>query len=86
MRNKILRSDKTENELTDLNYIWEKPATVYHLANSIVTVKHGGGSIMLGIVLGPLVAMDGFFVDNFTIYFETPPNAHTTYLHYIYIV
>lgn len=43
----ILRSDKTENELTDLNYIWEKPATVYHLANSIVTVKHGGGSILL---------------------------------------
>jgi hypothetical protein len=43
MRNKILWSDETKNELFDMNakrHIWRKPGT-------IPTVKHGGSSIML---------------------------------------
>ena len=37
-------------ELLDLNakrYIWWKPSTAHYLLNTIHTVKHGGGSIML---------------------------------------
>ena len=44
MINKILWSDETKIELFGLNakrHIWRKPGT-------IPTVKHGGGSIMLG--------------------------------------
>jgi len=41
MRNKILWSDETKIEL------WRKPGTAHHLINTIPTVKHGGGSIML---------------------------------------
>jgi uncharacterized protein (DUF2342 family) len=44
MRNKILWSDETKIELCGLNAkhnVWRKPGT-------IPTVKHGGGSIMLG--------------------------------------
>ena len=41
MRNKILWSDEAKIELQGLNAkIWRKPGT-------ILTVKHGGGSIML---------------------------------------
>ena len=43
MRNKIVWSDETKIELFDLNakrHIWGNPGT-------ILTVKHGGGSIML---------------------------------------
>jgi hypothetical protein len=43
MRNKILWSDETKNELVDLNaksHIWRKLGTV-------PMVKHGGGSIVL---------------------------------------
>ena len=43
MRNKILWSDETKIELFGLNakrHVWRKPGT-------ILTVKHGGGSIML---------------------------------------
>ena len=43
MRNKILWSDETKIELFGLNakhHVWSKPDT-------ITTVKHGGGSIML---------------------------------------
>ena len=43
MRNKILWSDETKIELFDLSakrHVWRKPDT-------ILTVKHGGGSIML---------------------------------------
>ncbi len=50
MRNKILWSDKTKIELFGQNakcYVWSKPGTAHHLANTIPTVKHGGGSIML---------------------------------------
>ncbi|KAG2468235.1 TCB1 transposase, partial [Polypterus senegalus] len=50
MRNKILWSDETKIELFDVNarcHVWRKPGTAYHLANTIPTVKHGGGSIML---------------------------------------
>ncbi|KAL0203674.1 hypothetical protein M9458_001692, partial [Cirrhinus mrigala] len=50
MRNKILWSDETKIELFGLNakcHVWRKPDTAHHLANTIPTVKHGGGSIML---------------------------------------
>uniref|UniRef100_A0AAQ4PT98 Transposase Tc1-like domain-containing protein n=1 Tax=Gasterosteus aculeatus aculeatus TaxID=481459 RepID=A0AAQ4PT98_GASAC len=50
MRNKILSSDETKIELFALNakcHVWRKPGTAHHLANTIPTVKHGGGSIML---------------------------------------
>ena len=43
MRNKMLRSDETKIELFGLNakcHVSRKPGT-------ILTVKHGGGSIML---------------------------------------
>ncbi|KAG2466070.1 TC1A transposase, partial [Polypterus senegalus] len=50
MRNKILWSDETKIELFGVNarcHIWRKPGTARHQANTIPTVKHGGGSIML---------------------------------------
>ena len=50
MRNKILWSDETKIELFGLNakrHVWRKSSTAHHLANTIPTVKHGGGSIML---------------------------------------
>lgn len=50
VRNKILWSDETKIELFGLNskrYVWRKPGTAHHLPNTIPTVKHGGGSIML---------------------------------------
>ena len=50
MRNKILWSDETKIELFGLNakhHVWRKPGTAHHLANTLPTVKHSGGSIML---------------------------------------
>ncbi|KAG2462346.1 TCB1 transposase, partial [Polypterus senegalus] len=50
MRNKILWSDETKIELFGVNarrHVWRKPGTAHHQANTIATVKHGGGSIML---------------------------------------
>ncbi|KAG2458520.1 TC1A transposase, partial [Polypterus senegalus] len=50
MRNKILWSDETKIELFSVNarcHVWRKPGTAHHQANTIPTVKHGGGSIML---------------------------------------
>ncbi|KAG2470135.1 TCB1 transposase, partial [Polypterus senegalus] len=50
MRNKILWSDETKIELSGVNarrHVWRKPGTAHHQANTIPTVKHGGGSIML---------------------------------------
>ncbi|KAG2465241.1 TCB1 transposase, partial [Polypterus senegalus] len=50
MRNKILWSDVTKIELFGVNargHIWRKPGTAHRQANTIPTVKHGGGSIML---------------------------------------
>ena len=47
---KILWSDETKIELFGLNakrYVWRKPNTAHHPENTIPTVKHGGGSIML---------------------------------------
>ena len=52
MRNMILWSDKTKIKLFGLNakrHVWKKPGTAHHLANTIPTVKHGGGRIMLWI-------------------------------------
>ncbi len=48
--NKVLWSDETKIELFGLNskrYVWRKPGTAHHLSNTVPTVKHGGGSIML---------------------------------------
>ncbi|KAI3357191.1 hypothetical protein L3Q82_015646, partial [Scortum barcoo] len=50
MRNKILWSDETKIELFGVNarrHVWRKPGTTHHQANTIPTVKHGGGNIML---------------------------------------
>uniref|UniRef100_A0AAQ4Q2V2 Transposase Tc1-like domain-containing protein n=1 Tax=Gasterosteus aculeatus aculeatus TaxID=481459 RepID=A0AAQ4Q2V2_GASAC len=50
MRNKILWSDETKIELSGLNakrHVWRTPGTAHNLVNTIPTVKHGGGSIML---------------------------------------
>ncbi|KAG2468185.1 TCB1 transposase, partial [Polypterus senegalus] len=50
MRNKILWFDETKIELFGVNarhHVWRKPGTAHHQANTILTVKHGGGSIML---------------------------------------
>ncbi|KAG2466897.1 TCB1 transposase, partial [Polypterus senegalus] len=50
MRNKILWSDETKIELFGVNarrHICRKPGTTHHQANTIPTVKHGGGSIKL---------------------------------------
>ena len=46
----VLWSDETKIELFGLNgerYVWRKPSTAHHPKNTIPTVKHGGGSIML---------------------------------------
>ena len=50
MRQKILWSDEMKIELFGLNakrYVWRKPSTAHHTSNTISTMKHGGGSIML---------------------------------------
>jgi hypothetical protein len=60
MRNKILWSAETKTELFSLNangHVWRKPDT-------IPTVKHGGGSIMLwrcfsAVRTGRLVRIEG---------------------------
>ncbi len=65
--NKILWSDETKTELFGLNskrYVWRKPGTAHHLSNTVPTVKHGGGSIMLCFFFsaagtGRLVAIEG---------------------------
>lgn len=47
---KVLWSDETKIELFGLNakkYVWRKPNTSMNQANTLPTVKHGGGSIML---------------------------------------
>ncbi|KAG2465365.1 TCB1 transposase, partial [Polypterus senegalus] len=59
MRNKILWSDETKIELFAVNarrHIWREPGTGYHQANTIPTVKHGGGSIMLIMVWASFAA------------------------------
>jgi hypothetical protein len=46
MRNQIIWSDETKIELFGLNakcHVWRKPGTAHHLANTVLTVKHGLG-------------------------------------------
>ncbi len=65
--NKIIWSDETKIELFGLNskrYVWRKPGTAHHLSNTVPTVKHGGGRIMLwgcfsAAGTGRLVAIEG---------------------------
>ncbi len=66
--NKILWSDETKIELFGLNskrYVWRKPGTAHHLSNTVPTVKHGGGSIIMlrgcfsAAGTGRLVAIEG---------------------------
>ncbi len=65
--NTILWSDKTKIELLGLNskrYVWRKPGTAHHLSNTVPTVKHGVGRIMLwgcfsAAGTGRLVAIEG---------------------------
>ena len=50
VRNKVIWPDDTKIELFGLNYkrhVWSKPSTAHHLPNTIPTMKHAGGSIML---------------------------------------
>ena len=50
MWQKVLWSDETNMELFGRNekrYVWHKPNTAHQAKNTISTVKHGGGSIML---------------------------------------
>ena len=47
---KVLWSDETKIELFGVNqkkYVWRRPGTEFAPHNTIPTVKHGGGSIML---------------------------------------
>ena len=49
-RQNILWSDETKMKLFGLNEkrnVWTKPGTAHYPPNSIPTVKHGGGSIMI---------------------------------------
>ncbi|KAI5626237.1 hypothetical protein C0J50_14227, partial [Silurus asotus] len=49
---RTLRPWETKIELFGLNarcHVWRKPGTAHHLANTIPTVKHSGGSIMLWV-------------------------------------
>ena len=67
MWQKVLWSDETKMEIFGLNakcYIWGKPSTTHHPKNTIPTVKHGGGSIMLwgcssSAATGALVRIEG---------------------------
>jgi hypothetical protein len=62
----MLWSDETKIELFGLNakcHIWKKLGTAHHLANTIPTVKHGGGNMLWGCFLaagtGRLVRIKG---------------------------
>ena len=53
---KVLWSDETKIELFGHQgncYVWRKPNTSHHPKDTIPTVKHGGGSIMLWGCLSP---------------------------------
>ena len=67
MSKNILWSDEPKIELFGLNancYFWWKQSTAHQLSNTIPTLKHGGGTIMLwgGISVagnGRLVRVEG---------------------------
>ena len=50
IRQNIMCSDETKNQLFGLNTnrdVWRSPGTAHNPSNTIPTVNHGGGSIML---------------------------------------
>uniref|UniRef100_A0A8C1JBF2 Transposable element Tc1 transposase n=1 Tax=Cyprinus carpio TaxID=7962 RepID=A0A8C1JBF2_CYPCA len=64
VRNKILWSKIELFGLNSKQYVWRKPGTAHHLSNTVPTVRHGGGSIMLwgcssAAGTGRLVAIEG---------------------------
>ena len=67
VRNKILCSDESKIELFGLNskhHVWRKPGTAHQLLNTIPTLKHCGGSIILrqffsAVGTGGLVSIEG---------------------------
>lgn len=61
LRNQILWYDEKKIERIDLNanhYTWRKPDPGFHFANSIHTVKQGGGSIILWRAAGTEIGLE----------------------------
>ncbi|XP_061627770.1 uncharacterized protein mxd4 isoform X1 [Phyllopteryx taeniolatus] len=51
-----MKAHMTKIEIVGLHskwHVWRKPGTAHHLSNTVPTVKHGGGSIMLWMCFSP---------------------------------
>lgn len=44
----VICSDERKLDLFDLKDVWRKKGELYDSKNTVPTVNHGGGSIMLG--------------------------------------